>query len=136
MSTVILNMSISLDGFVAGTDVGPEAPMDVHGEPAFASVTAADLELVGHRVLDGRVLLVEYRSTGKDIPRARTPEIGQSHSKAAEEERTHGHRCRTHHRRTSAARVLSRGLRDHRRTGMGRPADGDRNEMPGHDTVV
>ncbi len=39
-------------------------------EPAFANVASADLELVDHRVLDGRVLLVEYRSTGKDIPRA------------------------------------------------------------------
>jgi dihydrofolate reductase len=39
-------------------------------EPAFADVTSADLELVDHRVLDGRVLLVEYRPTGRDIPRA------------------------------------------------------------------
>jgi hypothetical protein len=30
----------------------------------------ADLELASHQVLDGRVLLVEYRPTGKDIPRA------------------------------------------------------------------
>ena len=41
-----------------------------------------------HRVLDGRVLLVEHRPTGEDIPRARTPEIGRSHPKAAEEELT------------------------------------------------
>jgi dihydrofolate reductase len=39
-------------------------------EPAFADMTSADLELVHHRVLDGRVLLVEYRPTGEDIPRA------------------------------------------------------------------
>jgi len=39
-------------------------------EPAFAELASADLELVGHRALDGRVLLVEYRPTGKDIPRA------------------------------------------------------------------
>lgn len=39
-------------------------------EAMFADVTAADLELVDHRVLDGRLLLVEYRPTGKDIPRA------------------------------------------------------------------
>lgn len=38
-------------------------------EPFFADLAAADLELVDHRVLDGRVLLVEYRPTGKDIPR-------------------------------------------------------------------
>jgi dihydrofolate reductase len=38
-------------------------------DPAFADVAAADLELVDHRVLDGRVLLVEYRPTGRDIPR-------------------------------------------------------------------
>lgn len=38
-------------------------------EPAFADIASADLELVDHRVLDGRVLLVEYRPTGKDIPR-------------------------------------------------------------------
>ncbi|WP_327682124.1 dihydrofolate reductase family protein [Streptomyces sp. NBC_00467] len=39
-------------------------------EPFFAWVTSADLELVGHRALDDRVLLVEYRPTGRDIPRA------------------------------------------------------------------
>jgi dihydrofolate reductase len=36
----------------------------------FADMASADLELVDHRTLDGRVLLVEYRPTGKDIPRA------------------------------------------------------------------
>jgi dihydrofolate reductase len=35
----------------------------------FADMASADLELVDHRTLDGRVLLVEYRPTGKDIPR-------------------------------------------------------------------
>jgi dihydrofolate reductase len=39
-------------------------------DPAFADVTSADLELVQHRVLDDRILLSEYRPTGKDIPRA------------------------------------------------------------------
>jgi dihydrofolate reductase len=39
-------------------------------EPAFADVLSADLELVGHRALDGRILLIEYRPTGQDIPRA------------------------------------------------------------------
>ncbi|RZS30552.1 dihydrofolate reductase [Herbihabitans rhizosphaerae] len=39
-------------------------------EPAFAGIASTDLELVDHRVLDGRLLLVEYRPTGKDIPRA------------------------------------------------------------------
>ena len=39
-------------------------------EPFFAGVPSADLELTGHRALDGRVLLVEYRPTGRDIPRA------------------------------------------------------------------
>lgn len=38
-------------------------------EAAFADVAAADLELVDHQVLDGRVLLAEYRPTGRDIPR-------------------------------------------------------------------
>jgi dihydrofolate reductase len=38
-------------------------------EAAFEGVNSADLELVSHRVLDGRVLLVEYRPTGHDIPR-------------------------------------------------------------------
>jgi hypothetical protein len=33
-------------------------------------MASADLELAGHRVLDSRVLFVEYRPTGKDIPRA------------------------------------------------------------------
>ena len=39
-------------------------------EPAFASLASADLELVGHSVLDGRLLLAEYRPTGHDIPRS------------------------------------------------------------------
>jgi dihydrofolate reductase len=39
-------------------------------EAFFANMASADLELADHRTLDGRVLLVEYRPTGKDIPRA------------------------------------------------------------------
>jgi dihydrofolate reductase len=39
-------------------------------EPAFHGMESADLALVEHRALDGRVLLAEYRPTGKDIPRA------------------------------------------------------------------
>jgi dihydrofolate reductase len=39
-------------------------------EAAFADMSSADLELVDHRSLDGRILLVEYRPTGQDIPRA------------------------------------------------------------------
>ncbi|MFG2172368.1 dihydrofolate reductase family protein [Streptomyces niveus] len=39
-------------------------------EPFFAGAAAAGLELVGSQVLDGRVLLIEYRPTGRDIPRA------------------------------------------------------------------
>ncbi|MET9555145.1 dihydrofolate reductase family protein [Streptomyces sp. NPDC006645] len=39
-------------------------------EPFFAGVAAAELELVGTRALDARVLLIEYRPTGRDIPRA------------------------------------------------------------------
>ena len=39
-------------------------------EAAFTGVTSADLELVDHQALDGRVLLLEYRPTGKDIPQA------------------------------------------------------------------
>ncbi len=43
---------------------------DAGREAAFADMASADLALVDHRTLDGRVLLVEYRPTGKDIPRA------------------------------------------------------------------
>jgi len=39
-------------------------------EPVFADVASADLELVDHQALDSRVLLIEYRPTGRDIPRA------------------------------------------------------------------
>jgi dihydrofolate reductase len=39
-------------------------------EPALTGVASTDLDLVDHQVLDGRVLLVEYRPTGHDIPRA------------------------------------------------------------------
>lgn len=43
---------------------------DAGREPAFAGVASDELELVSHRVLDGRLLLIEYRPTGNDIPRA------------------------------------------------------------------
>ena len=39
-------------------------------QAAFADAASAELEPIDHRVLDGRILLVEYRPTGKDIPRA------------------------------------------------------------------
>lgn len=39
-------------------------------EAAFADLASADLALVEHQTLDGRVLLVEYHPTGDDIPRA------------------------------------------------------------------
>lgn len=39
-------------------------------EAALAEVASADLELVDHRVLDGRIVLLDYRPSGKDIPRA------------------------------------------------------------------
>lgn len=39
-------------------------------EAFFRDMGSADLELVDHRVLDGRILLVVYRPTGRDIPRA------------------------------------------------------------------
>jgi len=39
-------------------------------EAFFAQMTSADLELVDHRILDRRLLLIEYRPTGNDIPRA------------------------------------------------------------------
>ncbi len=39
-------------------------------EAFFEGVGSADLELTDHRVLDGRLLLVEYHPTGRDIPRA------------------------------------------------------------------
>ena len=38
-------------------------------ESAFADVASVDLEPVDEQLLDGRVLLVEYRPTGRDIPR-------------------------------------------------------------------
>lgn len=39
-------------------------------EAFFHDVASADLQLVGHQVLDGRVLVLEYHPTGRDIPRA------------------------------------------------------------------
>ncbi len=39
-------------------------------EAAFEGAASADLQPVGHQLLDGRVLLVEYVPTGKDIPRS------------------------------------------------------------------
>ncbi len=43
---------------------------DAGREAAFTDMACADLELIAHRTLDRRVLLVEWRPTGKDIPRA------------------------------------------------------------------
>lgn len=43
--------------------VGPSG-----AEPAYAAFEETELELLGQRVLDGRVLLVEYRPTGTPIP--------------------------------------------------------------------
>ncbi len=43
---------------------------DAGRNAAFTEVASADLELVDHRVLDNRIVLTEYRPTGKDIPRA------------------------------------------------------------------
>jgi dihydrofolate reductase len=39
-------------------------------EAFFADMGSADLELAGHQVLDGRILVLEYHTTGRDIPRA------------------------------------------------------------------
>ncbi|MBB5788883.1 dihydrofolate reductase family protein [Jiangella mangrovi] len=39
-------------------------------EPFFAGLAANELELVAHSVLDDRIVLTEYRTTGRDIPRA------------------------------------------------------------------
>jgi dihydrofolate reductase len=39
-------------------------------EWAFDQYAAMDLALAGHRTLDDRLLLIEYRPTGNDIPRA------------------------------------------------------------------
>jgi dihydrofolate reductase len=39
-------------------------------EPFFVDMPCADLGLIDHRVLDGRILLAEYAPTGRDIPRA------------------------------------------------------------------
>lgn len=37
-------------------------------EPAFEGLDETDLELTDHRVLDGRILLTEYRPTSRPIP--------------------------------------------------------------------
>ena len=47
-------------------------------EPVFADLASADLELVNHQALDGRVLLVEYRPSGRDIPGARRQALERS----------------------------------------------------------
>lgn len=49
---------------------------DAGREQPFADVAAADLPPVDHRVLDSRLLLSEYRPTGKTsrVPHRRVPE--------------------------------------------------------------
>jgi dihydrofolate reductase len=39
-------------------------------EAAFADMASTELELVGHQALDARIVLLEYRPTGRDVPRA------------------------------------------------------------------
>lgn len=39
-------------------------------EAFFQDMGSADLELVGHRVLEGRIVVLEYHPTGRDVPRA------------------------------------------------------------------
>jgi hypothetical protein len=46
----------------------PLIARDAGREPFFADMPFADLELVKHRVLDSRVLLVKHRPAGRDIP--------------------------------------------------------------------
>lgn len=43
--------------------VGPSG-----AEPSFEGLAEGELELTDHRVLDGRILLVEYRPMGTPIP--------------------------------------------------------------------
>ncbi|WP_053203222.1 dihydrofolate reductase family protein [Jiangella muralis] len=38
-------------------------------DPFFADIAATELELTSSRILDGRIVLTEYRPTGTDIPR-------------------------------------------------------------------
>jgi hypothetical protein len=38
-------------------------------EAFFQDMGSADLELVGHHVLDGRILVLPYHPTGRDVPR-------------------------------------------------------------------
>jgi len=93
MQTLTVDMFVSVDGWASGATspgyfgyFGPELeewittelrlmtfPLivgDSGREPFFTNMASAALELVDHRTLDGRVLLVEYRPTGSDIPRA------------------------------------------------------------------
>ena len=43
---------------------------DAGREWAFNNYASTDLDLAEHRTLDDRILLIEYRPTGNDIPRA------------------------------------------------------------------
>lgn len=43
---------------------------DAGRDPFFANMPPAELEPIDHRTLDGRVLLLQYRPTGNDVPRA------------------------------------------------------------------
>lgn len=43
---------------------------DAGREWAYNDIVHAELELIDHRVLDGQILVFEYRPTGNDIPRA------------------------------------------------------------------
>jgi len=59
MQTLTVDVFVSVDGWASGAT-----------SPGYFGYFGPDLELVDHRALDGRVLLVAYRPSGRDIPGA------------------------------------------------------------------
>ena len=77
MSKVVLSMSMSLDGFIAGPDDGPDHGLGVNGERLHAWLRAGGLDPGSYRPVDGLSATVfdELMATGAVIVGRRTFEF-------------------------------------------------------------
>lgn len=71
MGNVVLDMSMSLDGFIAGANVGKEYPMGVHGETLHTWIFSTPRDKV-----DAEVEREMFAKTGAVILGNRTFEVG------------------------------------------------------------
>ena len=77
MSKVVLYMSMSLDGFIAGPDDGPDHGLGVNGERLHAWLGAGGVDPGSYRPVDGpsETVFDELMATGAVIVGRRTFEF-------------------------------------------------------------